>query len=287
MDKGSKKQYNKEDIVGYCFGKWKIGDTIGSGSFGTVYEATNIKTGDTAAIKVANIDNFKNKKKKIKESIESILLFNERTLLVIWLGDAPNTIKYIDYGETNTEYGKFRYLVTERLGLSLQDEFDKNGVFSEERIRKLATDILQALKYLHSKGWVHLDIKPSNILNKNDSSNVKLIDFGTATRYKTFDGKAEISDTNGTLMYVSTYGHLGEPMHPRNDLQSLGFMLVELFTGKLPWSNTESLKEIKNIKLSLSPEEISMDAPECLKKFLKYTYDIPVTQSVRDISYLL
>lgn len=134
-------------------------------------------------------------------------------------------------------------MVMDLLGPSVEDLFAMcNRKFSLKTTLMLADQLLQRIEWLHSKDYIHRDIKPENFLmglNKK-SHVVYLIDFGLSKKYR--DSKThqhipykENKNLTGTARYASINAHLGIEESRRDDLESIGYMMVYLAQGYLPW----------------------------------------------------
>mmetsp|Transcript_27303 Transcript_27303/g.20438 ORF Transcript_27303/g.20438 Transcript_27303/m.20438 type:complete len:135 (+) Transcript_27303:419-823(+) len=134
-------------------------------------------------------------------------------------------------------------MVIDLLGPSLEDLFKFcGGRFSLKTVLMIAHQILGTIARLHAKNFVHRDIKPENFLMGlgRKSHIVHLIDFGLAKRYR--DGKThqhipykENKNLTGTARYASVNAHLGIEQSRRDDLESIGYILVYFANGSLPW----------------------------------------------------
>ena len=127
---------------------------------------------------------------------------------------------------------------------------------------------------MHKKGFLHRDIKPENFLIGQKKKNfiIYLIDFGLAKRYKNIKTGEHIpflegKQLTGTARYASIYTHLGKEQSRRDDLESLGYILIYLLNGVLPWNgvkgNTknEKYKNIFEIKKETVPKDLCKDLP--------------------------
>ena len=147
------------------------------------------------------------------------------------------------YGEN----GDFRFLVTELMGNSLEDYFDICGRrFSLKTVLMIADKILSSIEFIHYKNYVHRDVKPENFLVGlgRKLSQIYTIDLAYATPYCDA-GKNHRPDVVkesqfvGTLRFASLDVHRGHKNSRRDDLESLGLMLVYFLKGKLPWSGAD------------------------------------------------
>ncbi len=137
------------------------------------------------------------------------------------------------------------------------------GIKIRPRLRKILKQFCQSLGYLHSKGWVHRDIKPDNLL-VNASAEVRLIDFAISVRAATglsrlFSGKTKAA---GTRSYMSPEQIRGLPLDGRADIYSAGVMLYEIVTGKLPYianSGSDLLKKHLSAEVPLIPKDAGVD----------------------------
>ena len=140
------------------------------------------------------------------------------------------------------------YLVMEMLGLSLQDLFRIcKRKFSLKTTLMLAEQMITRIEFLHRKTFVHRDIKPDNFcIGRGAKKNAAyLIDYGMAKRYLVKDSHIEYKDNKaltGSKRYCSINAHLGIEQSRRDDLESLGYVLVYLLKGSLPWQQTTAMK---------------------------------------------
>lgn len=142
------------------------------------------------------------------------------------------------------EEGGFRALVLQRLGNNLMYHFNYfHRSFSLKTLCMIAIQCLYRLEYLHHCGFIHRDIKPTNFATGASAKGLKtvyLLDFGFATRYTNLGKHVEheqLEDITGSSVYMSPNAHYGMQQSRRDDLISLGYMLVEFARGELPWSD--------------------------------------------------
>jgi len=166
----------------------------------------------------------------------------------------------------------------ELIGPSLEDLLVYCGQKFSLRTTLLITDqLISRIEHIHSKNFIHRDVKPDNFLvglGKN-SNRIYVIDFGLAKRFR--DNKTqqhipykENRSLTGTVRYASINAHLGIEQSRRDDLESLGYVLVYFKKGKLPWqgiaaeTKAENYQKIMEKKMSLSVEQLCDTLPGIL-----------------------
>ena len=202
------------------------------------------------------------------------LLSNEASMMIFLKG--PN----IPYISTYGSSGGFNLLTMQLLGNNLQTMFEREGSFSLKTVCLLAFQMLSVIEHIHNKGVIHRDIKPENfVLGKEPESNSKylyLIDFGLS---KFFD-KNSFNDiiTNkknltGTPRYASVNAQRGLEQSMRDDLESIGYVLIYFLKGKLPWmgiNDRDQIQKNKKIcvrKIETSSSDLCYGLP---KEFVEY-----------------
>lgn len=231
-------------------GRWQKGKLLGSGTFGTVYVGFNRETGDMCAMKEVPLVPDDSR------SLESIKQLEQEINLLSGL-EHPNIVQY--YGSETVE--DLFYIYLEYVpGGSIYKIVNDYGPLEEPVIRIYTRQILSGLVYLHSMNTVHRDIKGGNLL-VDTYGRVKLADFGMA---KHINGPASPLSLKG-----SPYWMAPEVLMQKNtghdlavDIWSLGCTVIEMATGKPPWSEYEGAaamfkvfkNEVPPIPDSLSPE---------------------------------
>jgi casein kinase I family protein HRR25 len=238
--------------------KYKFIEKIGSGSFGTIYKGQNIRTKELVAIKIEPIGS------QLK------LLKNESIIYQYLYGceGIPN-VKW--FGKDLNNY----YMVLDLLGNSLQDLKNKLHRFPLILVLKVGIKVLLLIQTIHDKGLVHRDIKPDNFLfGINRVNDIYLIDFGLCKSYLNNNHHITLKSTHGiigSLNYASIMSHKRLDLSRRDDLESLGYMLLYLFIGELPWNNETDEDVIIRQKIDISNNETY---PKVLRDFLNYVRTI-------------
>ncbi|KAL9651558.1 hypothetical protein ABK040_001503 [Willaertia magna] len=236
-------------------GNYRLGKTLGEGSFGKVKLAEHEGTGHKVAVKILNRQKIQNSKmdKKIRREIKILKLFRH-----------PHIIRLYEVIETPTEI----FLVMEFVGGGeLFDYIVKRGRLSEAEARKFFQQIISGVEYCHRYMVVHRDLKPENLLLDNDNQ-VKIADFGLSNIMH--DG-AFLKTSCGSPNYAAPEVITGKLYAgPEVDVWSCGVILYALLCGKLPFDedNIPTLfKKIKECSYTI-PSHVSQDAKDLIQKIL-------------------
>jgi len=222
--------------------KYRLGRKIGSGSFGDIYLGTNITNGEEVAIKLESI-----------QSRHPQLQYESKLYKILQGGVGIPTLKWFGIE------GDYNVMVMELLGPSLEDLFNFcSRKFSVKTVLLLADQMISRIEYMHAKNFIHRDIKPDNFMMglARRGNQVYVIDYGLAKKYR--DPKThqhipyrENKSLTGTARYASINTHLGIEQSRRDDLESLGYVLMYFNRGSLPWQGLKAVtKRQKYDKIS-------------------------------------
>jgi len=262
--------------------KYRLGRKIGSGSFGDIYLGTNISTLEEVAIKLECV-----KTKHPQLHIES------KFYRIMQGGVGIPTIKWCG------SEGDFNVMVMELLGPSLEDLFNFcSRRFSLKTVLLLADQLISRIEFIHSKNFIHRDIKPDNFLMGlgKKGNLVYIIDFGLAKKYR--DARThqhipyrENKNLTGTARYASINTHLGIEQSRRDDMESLGYILMYFVTGTLPWqglraaTKQQKYERISEKKMATPIEVLCKGAPVEFATYLNYCRSLRFEEKP-DYSYL-
>lgn len=255
---------------------------IGKGSFGEIYLTYNKRDNNQVAtkkeIKTIETDNKLKTEALIYQKLLNIKkqdLSGENAIIQDEVLGVPG---FYGSGETPD----FNYLIIDFLGPNLLDllKICKGRKFTISTVSLLGLQIINRIEYLHNHDFIHRDIKPENFLigTQEKSNIIYLIDYGLSKRYRIGKNNQHIQykedkSLTGTARYVSINTHFGIEQSRRDDLESIGYILIFFLKGSLPWQGLKGMERFQNIlekKLQIPPELLCQGLPEEMTSYLNY-----------------
>ena len=234
-----KLQYTQDEPM-IISNKYKLIKQIGRGNFGKIYLGENLITGEEVAIKEEPLINGTNLLKNETKIYNYLNTFSKKSK-----EDGIPCVKWFGIDSEKTNY----YMVMDLLGSSLQSLMDARGSFSLGTTLQIGIQLVKRLKFLHEHGLIHRDVKPDNFLigSGKNSKTIYMIDFGFCKKYNEIDidsnsKREQRQSIIGTPNYVSIRVHQMLEPGRKDDLESVIYMLIYFYFGKLPWD----LPGIKN-----------------------------------------
>lgn len=268
---------SKKDVeIGSVFGNYRIGQKIGHGSYGNIYECSDLTDDSVWAIK------FEQKKNN-----KTGILTHERDLLYR-IQKSRYFPHYKDFGEDSD----FRWIVMELLGPSLigAQNCSPGSLFTLSTALRVGIESLKCIQELHEYGIIHRDIKPGNFLIRPSKRNpLVLIDFGLSRIY--LDSSDQIIPPRenpgfvGTAPYASINAHKNHEHGRCDDLYSWFVILLKCLTGRLPWPSIRDKAVLLEAKLNVDMDEYCRDLPKQILKI--YSFIIYLSRDdIPDYSYI-
>ncbi|KAH7912238.1 kinase-like protein [Hygrophoropsis aurantiaca] len=248
---------------------YRVGKKIGEGSFGVIFEGTNLLNSTTVAIK---FEPRKAEAPQLRDECRSYRI----------LSGCPGIPQIYHFGQE----GLHNILVIDLLGPSLEDLFDMCGrKFSIKTVCMAARQMLTRVQTIHEKNLIYRDIKPDNFLigrpGTKTANVVHVVDFGMAKQYRDPKTKQHIpyrerKSLSGTARYMSINTHLGREQSRRDDLEALGHVFMYFLRGSLPWqglkaaTNKQKYEKIGEKKQTTPIKELAENYPEEFGIYLNY-----------------
>ena len=253
------------------FNKYKLLRKLGQGSFGSIYEAQSKYSNKLYAV-------------KLEDMKQEQFILEEESIFLSYL-NVPQIPKVKSFGYS----GSYIILVMELLGKSL-DKLLKELPSKKMSLRcvcNIAYQLILIIENIHNCNIIHQDIKPANIaIGKEEKSKyIYLLDFGLSRKYISSKTNRHYPyrETNkliGNARYSSINALNGGTQSRRDDLESLGYLIIYLIIGRLPWqgyishSKEDKFYKIKQIKKQTTPEQLCEGLPSQFLEYVKYTRNL-------------
>lgn len=236
-------------------GRYEIGERIGIGGMAEVYSAQDTVLGRMVAVKVmlpqfAEDDDFARRFRQEAAAAANL--------------QSPYIVNVYDWGHDLGTY----FIVMEYVrGSDLKSAIKQRGAINQRKVAEIASQVCQALNVAHSQDIVHRDIKPQNIMIQPDG-NVKVMDFGIARAKNSLSEKT--GNVLGTAHYISPEQAQGFDLTNATDIYSLGVVMYEAVTGKLPFDGPDAvsvaLMQVKD--QPMLPRDINPEVDEALQAII-------------------
>lgn len=272
---------SSSNVVGVHY---RVGKKIGEGSFGVIFEGTNLLNSQQVAIK------FEPRKSDAPQLRDEYRTYK----ILVGCPGIPNVYYFGQEGLHNI-------LVIDLLGPSLEDLFDHCGRrFTIKTVVMVAKQMLSRVQTIHEKNLIYRDIKPDNFLigrpGTKAASVIHVVDFGMAKQYRDPKTRQHIpyrerKSLSGTARYMSINTHLGREQSRRDDLEALGHVFMYFLRGGLPWqglkaaTNKQKYEKIGEKKQTTAIKDLCDGYPEEFSKYLSYVRDLGF-EDTPDYDYL-
>lgn len=272
---------SSSNVVGVHY---RVGKKIGEGSFGVIFEGTNLLNNQQVAIK------FEPRKSDAPQLRDEYRTYK----ILVGCPGIPNVYYFGQEGLHNI-------LVIDLLGPSLEDLFDHCGRrFSLKTVVMVAKQMLSRVQTIHEKNLIYRDIKPDNFLigrpGTKAANVIHVVDFGMAKQYRDPKTKQHIpyrerKSLSGTARYMSINTHLGREQSRRDDLEALGHVFMYFLRGGLPWqglkaaTNKQKYEKIGEKKQTTPIEELCRGFPPQFAEYLTYVRNLGF-EDTPDYDYL-
>lgn len=296
---------SSSNVVGVHY---RVGKKIGEGSFGVIFEGTNLLNNTQVAIK---FEPRKSDAPQLRDEYRTYKILvgcrefppsaGQQAKCAQGAASANGNVAGIPNVYYFGQEGLHNILVIDLLGPSLEDLFDHCGRrFSTKTVVMVAKQMLSRVQTIHEKNLIYRDIKPDNFLigrpNTKAQNVIHVVDFGMAKQYRDPKTKQHIpyrerKSLSGTARYMSINTHLGREQSRRDDLEALGHVFMYFLRGGLPWqglkaaTNKQKYEKIGEKKQTTALKDLCDGFPDEFNKYLSYVRNLGF-EDTPDYDYL-
>lgn len=266
---------NMDKYLGTCLDdRYEIVEVIGAGGMAVVYKAIDQRLNRFVAVKILRDELARDEEFRARFQIEA---------QAVAMLSHPNIVSVYDVSHT----AGVEYIVMELIeGVTLMQYMQKKGALSWKEAAHFSTQIAKALEHAHSKGIVHRDIKPQNIMILRDGA-IKVADFGIAALESAQEQRSD--QTVGSVHYIAPEQARGETPDTRSDIYSLGVVMYEMLTGQMPYDGETAeqiaLKHIAGV--AVPPRQLNAEIPEELERITLKAMNADIRERYQSASELL
>lgn len=255
-------------------GRYEVIELIGSGGMANVYKALCHRLNRYDAVKIMRDETAANEefRRRFRAESQAVAMLSH-----------PNIVSVYDVSHSDD----VEYIVMELIdGITLKEYLRQKGALDPSEALDFAIQIAKALEHAHGKGIIHRDIKPQNIMLLKDGM-IKVADFGIASLQN--DIEESNGETVGSVHYIAPEQARGAAPDARSDIYSLGIVMYEMLTGKLPYvGNSDVEVAVMHMNTqAVNPREIAPDVPEELERICLKAMDSDIDTRYQTAGELL
>ena len=254
--------------------RYEIIELIGSGGMANVYKALCHRLNRYDAVKIMRDETAANTelRRRFRAESQAVAMLSH-----------PNIVSVYDVSHNDD----VEYIVMELIdGITLKQYLQKKSVLDPAEVLDFTIQTAKALEHAHSKGIIHRDIKPQNIMLLKDGM-IKVADFGIASLENTIEENN--GETVGSVHYIAPEQARGEAPDARSDIYSLGIVMYEMLTGKLPYvGNSDVEVAVKHMNTDpVTPRDIVPSIPEELERICLKAMNSNIVERYQSASEML